>query len=111
MRDFVYVDDVCAGLIAALTALADGNMSTGAYNVATGVGHSVGDFARTVAHAANADPSLLQFGALPFRPDDLPYVVGSPTKLCDACGWRTNTLLADGICQALAELSLPKSRD
>lgn len=111
VRDFVYIDDVCAGLIAALTALADGKMSTGAYNVATGVGHSVGDFARTVAHAANADPALLQFGALPFRPDDLPYVVGSPTKFREACGWRTHTLLADGICQALAELSLPKSRD
>lgn len=111
VRDFVYVDDVCAGLIAALTALADEKMSTGAYNVATGVGHSVADFARTVAQAANADPALLQFGALPFRPDDLPYVVGSPTKLREACGWRTNTSLADGICQALAELSLPKSRD
>ncbi|OTP77677.1 UDP-glucose 4-epimerase [Caballeronia sordidicola] len=111
VRDFVYVDDVCAGLIAALTALADGKMPTGVYNIATGVGNSVGDFARIVAHAANADPKLLQFGALPFRPDDLPYVVGSPTKLRGACGWRTHTLLADGICHALAELSLPKSRD
>ncbi|SOE69815.1 Nucleoside-diphosphate-sugar epimerase [Burkholderia sp. D7] len=111
VRDFVYVDDVCAGLIAALTALADKKMLPGAYNVASGTGNSVGDFARAVAHAVNADLTLLKFGSLPFRPDDLPYVVGSPAKLRDACGWHAATPLADGIAQALRELTRTQSRD
>lgn len=111
VRDFVYIDDVCAGLFAALTALADKKMPAGAYNVASGTGNSVGDFARTVARAANADLALLKFGSLPFRPDDLPYVVGSPAKLRDACKWHAGTSLADGIEQALAELTQKKSRD
>ncbi|MDP9154913.1 MAG: NAD(P)-dependent oxidoreductase [Pseudomonadota bacterium] len=111
VRDFVYVEDVCVGLTAALNALAEGKMATGAYNVATGVGRSVSDFARAVAHAMKVDPALLQFGALPFRPDDLPYVVGSPSRLRNACGWHTYTTLAAGVSKALAELSRLKSRD
>lgn len=111
IRDFVHIDDVCGGLIAALTALADKKMPAGAYNLATGTGRSVGDFARTVARAVNADPALLQFGALPFRPDDLPYVVGSPAKLREACGWHAGTSLEHGIVLALAELTQSQSRD
>jgi nucleoside-diphosphate-sugar epimerase len=111
VRDFVHVDDVCAGMIAALTALADKKMPSGAYNIATGTGHSVSDFARTVARAANADPELLQFGALPFRPDDLPYVVGSPAKMREACGWHAGISLDHGIVLALAELTQTQSRD
>lgn len=104
IRDFVHVDDVCAGLIAALRALSDGRMVSGAYNLATGNGVAVGEFARTVAASMNADPALLQFGALPFRPDDLHYVVGNPSRLRAACGWSPRISLVAGIANTLAEL-------
>lgn len=104
MRDFVYVDDACAGLVAAAEALSEQRMASGAYNLATGDGHSVAQFARMVASAMEADEGLLHFGALPLRPDDLPYVVGNPARLKEACGWYPVTPLIDGIRRTLDEL-------
>jgi nucleoside-diphosphate-sugar epimerase len=104
VRDFIHVDDACAGLIAALNALGEQSMPSGAYNLSTGIECSVAEFARTAAAALNADPGLLQFGALAFRPDDLPYVVGNPGKLINACGWMPRIALEAGIRDALGPL-------
>lgn len=104
VRDFVYVDDACAGLRVALSALGDGRLPSGAYNLATGRGATVKEFANSVAGAMNADPGMLDFGAIPLRSDDLPYVVGDASKLHDACGWTPEASLELGIAKALAEL-------
>jgi len=104
VRDFVYVDDACAGLWTVLEALAQGRLTSGAYNLATGRGTTVKDFANSVARAMNADPEMLEFGAIPLRPDDLPYVVGDASKLRDASGWSPDTSPESGIAKALAEL-------
>jgi nucleoside-diphosphate-sugar epimerase len=52
----------------------------------------------------DADEGLLHFGALPLRPDDLPYVVGNPARLKEVCGWYPVTTLIDGIRRTLDEL-------
>ncbi|WP_228874871.1 NAD-dependent epimerase/dehydratase family protein [Paraburkholderia saeva] len=106
VRDFLYVDDACRGLIASALALRDGRMNGGAYNLSTGVGTSVGDFARTVARHMGADESLLHFGALPLRPDDLPVVVGDPSRVQRETGWRTSYSLDQGVDAALSRLTL-----
>jgi nucleoside-diphosphate-sugar epimerase len=103
IRDFVHLDDACAGLLMALDALLDRRLASDAYNLATGVGNSVADFARTTAHLAEADASLLAFGALPFRPDDLPLVVGDPSRLKQACGWTSRFDMEQGIAAAIQE--------
>lgn len=105
VRDFVYVDDACDGLIAAGTALREGRMPSGAYNLSTGTGTSVADFARTVARRMEAEESLLRFGALSQRPDDLPTVIGDPSRLESAIGWRANHLLVEGVDAALRRLA------
>jgi nucleoside-diphosphate-sugar epimerase len=101
VRDFVYVDDACDGLVVAAAALSAGAMPSGAYNLSTGVGTSVKDFARTVARCMGVDETLLHFGALPLRPDDLPMVVGDPSGLANANGWRANHSLEEGVEAAL----------
>ena len=103
VRDFVFVDDACAGLMAALEALHEQRMPSGAYNLATGLGHSVAAFARMVARAMDADERLLEFGALPLRPDDLPYLVGNPIRLNQASGWLSEIAPDEGIRLTLAE--------
>jgi nucleoside-diphosphate-sugar epimerase len=102
VRDFVYVDDACSAFVHALRALMAKTMTPGAYNVSSGQGHSVGDFARIAARTLGSDSQLLRFGALPFRPDDVPYLVGEPTKLSQACGWSAGTTLAAGISTTLS---------
>lgn len=104
VRDFVYIDDVCAGLLSVMNALLDSASSRGVFNLSTGIGHSVADFALTAARLIDADEKLLKFGALPFRPDDAPYVVGDFAALNNMCGWKAEFTMKDGIAAAIEQL-------
>ncbi len=90
VRDFLHVDDV----VAAYIALAERGRPGEAYNVASGVGHSVGDLARRVlartgvAAPVESDPALV-------RPAEVPALVGSPAKLAADTGWAPRRTLDD----------------
>jgi nucleoside-diphosphate-sugar epimerase len=107
VRDFVHVDDVCLAVERIATSISNGAVRSGYYNVATGVGTRVADFARRVARALDADESLLDFGALPLRPDDLPFVVGRADRIARAAGWRATVTLEEGIRDSIAEMRRP----
>ena len=108
--DFVYIDDVIEAM---LRADAHCNERGGAatWNVATGRGHSVREFAEHVAIAMNADASLLGFGAIDLRRDDEPWLVGSPELLRSELGWQPSIGLDEGIHAAVASLRGARSRD
>jgi nucleoside-diphosphate-sugar epimerase len=110
VRDFVYVHDAVDGLLAVLNGLATRPEQTAwrAVNLATGTGTSVADFARTVCAIAQADPSLLGFGDLPRRPDDIPYLVGDTAAMADIFGWRAATALPEGATAAIADVLGPR---
>jgi GDP-4-dehydro-6-deoxy-D-mannose reductase len=82
VRDFLHVSDVVAAYIALVARGRPGE----AYNVASGVGRSVGSLARQVlarfglSVPVESDPSLV-------RPVDVPALVGSPAKLQAHTGW------------------------
>jgi nucleoside-diphosphate-sugar epimerase len=103
VRDFIYIDDVCTGLIAAVDGLINKKLSSGIYNLSTGVGRSVADFARNTSTLLETDPALLQLGALPMRPDDLPYVVGDSTLFQTCSGWRPAFTMEQGILTTIKE--------
>jgi nucleoside-diphosphate-sugar epimerase len=103
VRDFVYIDDVCAGLMAVLETSIRHGLPSAAYNLATGKGNTVADFARATARLMGADEALLEFNALPFRPDDMPYVVGDASLLKQHCGWTAAFTMKDGIAAAIQE--------
>lgn len=105
IRDFIHVDDVCAGIITAVDALNANPALAGCYNVSTGIGTTVADFARIVARAMHADTGLLCFGELPMRPDDLPYVVGCPDKFMQKIGWRPSLSLESGVLKSVLKLT------
>jgi nucleoside-diphosphate-sugar epimerase len=101
--DFVYIDDVIEAMLRADANVgAKGGVAT--WNVATGQGHSVREFAETVARAMDADVSLLGFGAIEMRKDDEPWFVGSSDLLRSELGWQPATRLESGIRAAVAEL-------
>jgi nucleoside-diphosphate-sugar epimerase len=104
VRDFMHVDEACDAIVLALTALAEDSALVGAYNVATGQGVSVREFAMKVGSALRTDPALLQFGALPLRPDDLPFVVGDPAEFGRKFGWFASRALQGSIVEAVDEL-------
>jgi len=102
--DFVYIDDVVEALIRADGHCRDhGGVAT--WNVATGRGHSVRDFAESVARAMDADHSLLAFGAIGMRKDDEPWLVGATDLLQAELGWHPSTGLDAGIRASVAALS------
>jgi GDP-4-dehydro-6-deoxy-D-mannose reductase len=104
VRDFVHVDDVCRAILMAIEGAIDGSVPSGHYNVCTGHGHSVRDFALAVAKHMGVSPSLLNFGALPLRPDDLPRVVGSPDAFMSRVSWHPAQPFDSQLAQAVAEL-------
>jgi nucleoside-diphosphate-sugar epimerase len=97
----MHVDDACSAIHAMLRALITRPMVAGIYNLSTGTGTTVAAFARELAAVVGADPTLLQFGALPFRADDLPWVVGAPDKLERTIGWRNSRPLAEAMRKAV----------
>ncbi|MBO0866923.1 MAG: NAD-dependent epimerase/dehydratase family protein [Micromonosporaceae bacterium] len=82
LRDFVHVKDVAAAHLAALSWAEPGWR---AFNVASGVPHSIGDVARALAAAAGGPPPVVT-GA--YRIGDVRHIVASPARIQAELGWR-----------------------
>jgi nucleoside-diphosphate-sugar epimerase len=105
VRDFIYVKDVVEACIkAGDDVVAPSGALTAAWNVCTGVGHSVRTFAALVAQAMGEPAELLGFGELPMRADDEPYLVGDGERMFRELGWRPKHDLGAGIGAAVAIL-------
>lgn len=101
--DFVYIDDVIEAMLRADAHCREkGGVAT--WNIASGRGHSVREFAEQVASAMLADTSLLGFGAIDMRKDDEPWLVGSPALLRAELGWQPSLGLDEGVRAAVAAL-------
>lgn len=93
VRDFIYVEDV----IDALLIAADSKLESGSYNVCSGVPIKVRDVVLQVAAALGCSSSLLDFGARPYRPDEVMWLVGDNTAFRMATGWLPKTPLDRGL--------------
>lgn len=105
VRDFLYVEDAAAGLVALAAAISSRSRSPDIVNLCSGVEVTVRQFAETVADALGASRGLLQFGAIPMRPHEIPYLVGDPSRLHEATEWRPAHSLQRGVAAATAGLS------
>jgi nucleoside-diphosphate-sugar epimerase len=104
IRDFIYVDDVCAAIMQVMERLLINTAATqDVFNVCTGVGYSVAQFARTVAAGMECSADLLDFGAVPMRPDEISHLVGDHSAVTDFCGWRPQTDLVEGVQHSIVE--------
>jgi nucleoside-diphosphate-sugar epimerase len=102
MRDFLYIDDAVAGLIAAGEAAQSG--LSGIYNLCSGRAISIRDFASAVARAMGAPPDRLDFGARDYRAGEPMWMVGDPARLTAATGFRPAVGIEDGIARAVRAL-------
>ena len=75
------------------------------WNVATGKGHTVREFAEMTARYSGASQHLLGFGDLPMRPDEIEWLVGDPTAMNTQTGWSCRYDLAAGIAASLARMT------
>ena len=103
VRDMSHVDDVVGGLMALAEAVV-GASEPILTNLCSGKGVSIADFARKVAQVMGVSESLLRFGDLPLRPDDVMHLVGSTQHLWTVSDWRPKLSLDAGIRAAITEL-------
>lgn len=98
-RDFTYVGEVAEGLLR--LGCVEG-AAPAVVNVATGMLTTVRAFAECASELLRLEPGQLQFGALPYRGDELhqgPVV----TRLLEQCtGWKPVLAVRDGIRETIA---------
>jgi nucleoside-diphosphate-sugar epimerase len=92
-RDFTYVGDVAEGLLRLGVSRAAGTV----VNLATARLATVREFAETAAAVIGLDPSLLEFGRLPEREDEMWHGEVDVSRLQDLTSWVPPTSLAEGI--------------
>ncbi len=94
-RDYVFVADVVAAVLAASEALvARGVGLEGPFNVGTGVETSVIELANWLGEAAGIKPEL---DHLPARTGEVQRIAIDPGAANDAIGWMPSVELSDGL--------------
>jgi dTDP-L-rhamnose 4-epimerase len=100
-RDFVHVRDVARANLLALTAP---EPVPGAFNVASGHPHTVGELAAALAAAVDGPAPEIVGG---WRPGDVRHVVASPALAAARLGFRARV----GLTRGVAELVTAELRD
>ncbi len=95
-RDFVHVRDVARANVLALTG-AGPDVRPGAYNVASGSPHTVGELA--AALTATLAPRLTPVVTGRWRLGDVRHVVASPARAATALGFRARISFEDGMAE------------
>lgn len=95
IRDYIYVNDLIdAYILASVLPLKN---TVEIINIGSGRGVPLKDFALTISKQLGVSSDLLQFGALPYRPDEMMYLVANIDKAKALLGWNPKTSLEEGI--------------
>ncbi|BDZ56352.1 UDP-glucose 4-epimerase [Barrientosiimonas humi] len=92
LRDYIHVEDLAAGHLAALEHLARQEDSARAYNLGTGQGTSVMEVLRAFERAVGHD---LPHEIAPRRAGDLPATYADPTRAERELGWKATKTIDD----------------
>lgn len=93
VRDYIHVDDVASGMLAALRAGRPGQF----YNLGSGIGRSNRDVLETLSAIVLPDGFSVETVIEPARGFDVPANVLDSAKLELECGWHTRVSLEAGI--------------
>ena len=94
IRDYLHVQDVADGLVAVL----DSDIH-GALNISSGQATTLREITSAIGRLTGR-PELIQLGAIPARPNDVPLVVGSNARVA-ALGWQPRFDLESGLLQTI----------
>ena len=90
--DYLYVDDAAE----ALALLGENATASGTFVLGSGQVHSVREICELIRD--RVDPSAtLDFGAVPYRPDQVMHLEAEITRINQATGWTPATSLQEGL--------------
>lgn len=95
LRDFIYVDDAVEAYVAALNA--DWRESVTVCNLCSGQAQKIRQVGEMAAKMLGLSSEILQWGALPDRDTDAPWIVGDPSRIEAVVGWRASLTLEEGV--------------
>ena len=101
VRDFIDVRDIASAYLAILE-LDDPRERT--FNVCTGMGHSIEQIAYAALEIVGAKRSVA-FESHPNSPDDIPFLVGDPSRLQAASSWKPSFPLAESLRAVLKSIN------
>lgn len=87
VRDFVYIRDVVSAMDAAVKHSLSAAAGHDIVNIGSGVGQSVHDFVKAFCTAGGFSTDKLDFGAMPMRDTDAPYLVADIQRAKAVLGW------------------------
>lgn len=94
--DYLHVSDAANGIMVAGTSQA-----SGIYNLGSGVGQPLRDFIEVVHKKIN--PNIpIQFGAIPYRPDQVMHLEADISKFIRDTGWKPQVSFDEGIKETIA---------
>lgn len=93
VRDYIHVEDVAAGIVAALESGRVGHC----YNVGAGVGHTTNRVLSMISELARGVGLQVEVVDKPARPFDVLVNVLDCAKLRNDSGWRSRVELAEGL--------------
>jgi nucleoside-diphosphate-sugar epimerase len=89
--DYLYISDAARAIV----AIADGRHQ-GVFNVAGGNALPLREYIDAIARELMS-PLVPNFGAIPYRPDQVMYLEGDVSRLTKATGWRPKVSVVEGI--------------
>ena len=92
-RDFIFVDDVCCGLIAAATAP---DIEGRVLDLGTGTLRTVREVVERLWALASAKGAV-RVGAVPYRPGEVPAIPANVTRTYRLTSWRAQVSLEAGL--------------
>ena len=102
-RDFIYVDDVVEGLLAAATT---SNIEGQTFDLGTEVLHRICDVVAEIWQLTDAQGTMLP-GALAYRPGEVPAIPADAARTRRLIGWSAHVDLQQGLQRTIAAMRDP----
>ena len=95
IKDYIYIDDLIDAYISSLIVPLENKVEI--INIGSGKGIAIKYLALIISNHLGANDELLQFGALPYRPDEIMYSVANINKAKSLLEWEPKVSIEQGL--------------